>query len=193
VSSRLLKSTPTITRTQAEEFQVVETLPTRSGSGHVSASQAAGRPSIQEQRRVRELQDGCVLGRSVALVPIGDHVRERRRNQRDLGLGEERERVQRQVEFGGDGLIDVRIAAGVGPMLPRSAGHHVWELLGSSDQAASPKTIQQPTATPQHDQLESLERLGRLREQGVLTDAEFEAQKAELLRPGQHGRHDWRR
>jgi membrane protein YdbS with pleckstrin-like domain len=36
-------------------------------------------------------------------------------------------------------------------------------------------------ATPQADALSALERLGKLRESGVLSDAEFEAKKRELL------------
>lgn len=43
------------------------------------------------------------------------------------------------------------------------------------------------------DALEQLERLGRLRDQGVLTDAEFEAKKAEILNPTRRGPRDWRR
>lgn len=44
------------------------------------------------------------------------------------------------------------------------------------------------------DALEQLERPGRLRDQGVLTDAEFEAQKAQLLKRDAHTRpRDWRR
>src|SRR4051794_28875983 len=38
-----------------------------------------------------------------------------------------------------------------------------------------------PVAAPQGDKLDTLRKLGELREAGVLTDAEFEAKKAEIL------------
>jgi hypothetical protein len=46
-------------------------------------------------------------------------------------------------------------------------------------QAAAPPAP--PAAAPAADPIEQLERLGELRDKGVLTDAEFEAQKAKLL------------
>jgi Short C-terminal domain len=36
-------------------------------------------------------------------------------------------------------------------------------------------------AAPQTDMVEQLERLGKLKEQGILTDAEFEVQKQKIL------------
>ena len=45
------------------------------------------------------------------------------------------------------------------------------------DQAPPP----QPAAAPAPDKLEQLQKLGELRASGVLTDAEFEAQKAKIL------------
>ena len=38
-----------------------------------------------------------------------------------------------------------------------------------------------PAAAPADDMIEQLQKLGQLRDSGVLTDAEFEAQKAKLL------------
>jgi len=43
-------------------------------------------------------------------------------------------------------------------------------------QAAPP-----PAATPTESKLDQLQQLGELKQQGVLTDAEFEAQKARIL------------
>ncbi|MFE7505538.1 SHOCT domain-containing protein [Promicromonospora sp. NPDC057488] len=40
---------------------------------------------------------------------------------------------------------------------------------------------QQPAASGSEDVIAQLERLGKLRDEGVLTDAEFSAQKARLL------------
>ena len=44
------------------------------------------------------------------------------------------------------------------------------------DQAPPP-----PAAAPEPDKLEQLQKLGELKASGVLTDAEFEAQKAKIL------------
>jgi hypothetical protein len=38
-----------------------------------------------------------------------------------------------------------------------------------------------PAAAPQADMVDQLERLGKLKEQGILTDAEFEVQKQKIL------------
>jgi Short C-terminal domain len=47
-----------------------------------------------------------------------------------------------------------------------------------SDQAPPPA---QPAAAPEADPLEQLQKLGELKAAGVLTEAEFEAQKAKIL------------
>lgn len=49
----------------------------------------------------------------------------------------------------------------------------------SAAPAATPAA--QPTASSSDDVVTQLERLGRLKEQGILTDAEFEAQKQKIL------------
>jgi len=46
------------------------------------------------------------------------------------------------------------------------------------DQAPPPPA---PAAAPEPDKLEQLQKLGELKASGVLTDAEFEAQKAKIL------------
>jgi hypothetical protein len=50
----------------------------------------------------------------------------------------------------------------------------------ASDQTSAPAPAAQPAA-PEADPLEQLKKLGELKEAGVLTDAEFEAQKAKIL------------
>ena len=47
----------------------------------------------------------------------------------------------------------------------------------------APTTPPPPSPPPTADLLDQLERLGRLRDSGVLTEDEFQAQKAGLLRP----------
>jgi len=52
-------------------------------------------------------------------------------------------------------------------------------------QYAQPQQIAEPApvaATPARDPMEALKQLGELKAAGVLTDAEFEAKKAELLK-----------
>lgn len=53
------------------------------------------------------------------------------------------------------------------------------EPLDDSDQAYLETQADAPAAEP--DYLEQLERLGKLKEQGIITDEEFAAKKAEIL------------
>jgi hypothetical protein len=47
--------------------------------------------------------------------------------------------------------------------------------------AAPPPPPPAPAAASADDQIEQLERLAKLKEQGILTDAEFAAEKAKIL------------
>lgn len=55
------------------------------------------------------------------------------------------------------------------------------EAEGGSTRIAPPPQAAPPLPTDVPDTIEQLTRLGALRESGVLTQAEFEAQKAKLL------------
>jgi membrane protease subunit (stomatin/prohibitin family) len=48
-------------------------------------------------------------------------------------------------------------------------------------QQAQQQAAPAPAAAPQADMVDQLERLGKLKEQGILTDAEFEVQKQKIL------------
>jgi hypothetical protein len=48
-------------------------------------------------------------------------------------------------------------------------------------QYAAPPPAPAPAVADSDDLIEKLQKLGQLRDQGILTDAEFEAQKAKLL------------
>jgi hypothetical protein len=48
-------------------------------------------------------------------------------------------------------------------------------------QQQAPPPQQAPAAAPAADPLEQLKELGELRAQGILTEAEFESQKAKIL------------
>jgi putative oligomerization/nucleic acid binding protein len=53
----------------------------------------------------------------------------------------------------------------------------IAELEAQQAQQAAPA----PAAAPQTDMVEQLEKLARLKDQGILTDAEFEVQKQKIL------------
>ncbi|HEY7197419.1 MAG TPA: SHOCT domain-containing protein [Gaiellaceae bacterium] len=54
-----------------------------------------------------------------------------------------------------------------------------WGEQGYYDEPPPPEPA--PQAAPEPDKLEQLKQLGELKASGVLTDAEFEAQKAKIL------------
>lgn len=83
------------------------------------------------------------------------------------------------------GLTKVEIK-GAGVSLTLKAVGRKDELVRALNQRrqAPPNIAAEPAAAPQiEDPVALLEKLGRLREQGVLTEAEFAAKKAELLDP----------
>lgn len=55
------------------------------------------------------------------------------------------------------------------------------EYARAQQQAAPPPPPPQPQASGGVDRLEALKQLGELKAQGVLTEAEFEAEKARIL------------
>ena len=56
-----------------------------------------------------------------------------------------------------------------------------WQDQAAADQYAAEQAAPPPPAPAQDDTLERLKELGELKNSGVLTDAEFEAQKAKIL------------
>ena len=56
-----------------------------------------------------------------------------------------------------------------------------WQDQAAADQYAAEQAAPPPPAPAQDDTLERLKELGELKASGVLTDAEFEAQKAKIL------------
>jgi len=60
-----------------------------------------------------------------------------------------------------------------------------WQEQAEAEQQQAAAAYQPPPAEPQgtsqDDKLEQLKQLGELKTAGVLTDAEFEAQKAQIL------------
>jgi hypothetical protein len=65
----------------------------------------------------------------------------------------------------------------------RWAAQEQQSYAPQQDEAPPPAPVQAAPAAADNDLIAQLERLGQLRSSGVLTDAEFEAQKARLLAP----------
>jgi hypothetical protein len=63
----------------------------------------------------------------------------------------------------------------------RQAGRWAEQDAAQQAQAAPPPPAPAPAGSSMDDKLAQLKDLGALKEQGVLTDAEFEAQKARIL------------
>jgi hypothetical protein len=59
--------------------------------------------------------------------------------------------------------------------------HEAYQQQQYQQQYAQPAPPPPAAAPSQDDLIEKLQQLGQLRDQGILTDAEFEAQKAKLL------------
>jgi hypothetical protein len=59
--------------------------------------------------------------------------------------------------------------------------HEMYQQQQYQQQYAPPPQAPPPQASGSDDLIEKLQQLGQLRDQGILTDAEFEAQKAKLL------------
>ena len=79
----------------------------------------------------------------------------------------------------------VFVANGRGGVVDEFRLDEVVRVVGSipvpAPLQAGPADLRPPTAAPGPDALAQLQRLGELRNSGVLSDAEFEAKKAELL------------
>jgi hypothetical protein len=77
-------------------------------------------------------------------------------------------------------------ATAVSNRVPRRQGER-WAARRPQEYAqpyAAPPAAAQPPAAPAgdtNDRIAALRQLGKLRDQGVLTDAEFEAEKARIL------------
>lgn len=54
-----------------------------------------------------------------------------------------------------------------------------WDQQAQEQQAAAPQPA--PAASSTDDQIEQLEKLGQLQQQGILTPEEFAAKKAQIL------------
>jgi hypothetical protein len=78
------------------------------------------------------------------------------------------------------------VVAGTATAVSNRVSRRQSERWAAEDQSAyaQPQYVEQapmPAAAPAPDPIEQLAKLGQLRDSGVLTEAEFEAQKAKIL------------
>jgi hypothetical protein len=78
------------------------------------------------------------------------------------------------------GIARTAVIAGTATAVSNRVSRRQSERWAQEDQPADGGYEQQP-AEPAPDPLEQLKQLGELKAQGVLTEAEFEAQKAKIL------------
>jgi Short C-terminal domain len=80
------------------------------------------------------------------------------------------------------GVARVAVVAGTATAVSNRVSRRQGERWAQQDAAAGPPPpAAAPAAPAQDDTLEQLKQLGELKDSGVLTDAEFEAQKAKIL------------
>ena len=79
------------------------------------------------------------------------------------------------------GVARTAVIAGTATAVSNRVSRRQAERWSAEDQQDYDQAPPPPAAAPEPDKLEQLQRLGELKASGVLTDAEFEAQKAKIL------------
>ena len=79
------------------------------------------------------------------------------------------------------GVARTAVVAGTATAVSNRVSRRQAERWSQDDQQAYEEQAPAAPAAPAPDPLEQLKQLGELKAQGVLTDAEFEAQKAKIL------------
>ncbi len=80
------------------------------------------------------------------------------------------------------GVARVAVVAGTATAVSNRVSRRQASRWAEQDAAAAPPPPEAAPAAPaQDDKLEQLKQLGELKDSGVLTEAEFEAQKAKIL------------
>ena len=80
------------------------------------------------------------------------------------------------------GVARTAVIAGTAPAVSNRVSRRQAERWYGDEQQGQPTEAAAPAAAaPAADPLEQLKQLGELKASGVLTDAEFEAQKAKIL------------
>lgn len=81
------------------------------------------------------------------------------------------------------GIARTAVIAGTATAVSNRVSRRQGERWAEQDAAyyEEPPAQAAPAQAPQADMMEQLKQLGELKESGVLTEAEFEAQKAKIL------------
>ena len=79
------------------------------------------------------------------------------------------------------GVARTAVVAGTATAVSNRVSRRQAERWSAQDEQQYQEEAPPPAAPAQPDKLEQLKQLGELKESGVLTDAEFEAQKAKIL------------
>jgi Short C-terminal domain len=79
------------------------------------------------------------------------------------------------------GVARTAVIAGTATAVSNRVSRRQAERWSQEDQGQYQEPAPAPAAAPAADPLEELKKLGELKAAGVLTDAEFEAQKAKIL------------
>ncbi len=80
------------------------------------------------------------------------------------------------------GAARVAVVAGTATAVSNRVSRRQGERWAEQDAAAAPPPPEAAPAAPaEDDKFEQLKQLGELKDSGVLTEAEFEAQKAKIL------------
>jgi hypothetical protein len=79
------------------------------------------------------------------------------------------------------GVARTAVIAGTATAVSNRVSRRQADRWAAEDQAQYQEPAPAPAAAPAADPLEELKKLGELKAAGVLTDAEFEAQKAKIL------------
>jgi membrane protease subunit (stomatin/prohibitin family) len=81
------------------------------------------------------------------------------------------------------GVARVAVISGTATAVSNRVSRRQADRWSQEDQAQGQQQYQEPApaAAPAADPLDQLKQLGELKASGVLTDAEFEAQKAKIL------------
>jgi hypothetical protein len=79
------------------------------------------------------------------------------------------------------GIARTAVIAGTATAVSNRVSRRQAERWSQEDQGQYQEPAPAPAAAPAADPLEQLKQLGELKAAGVLTEAEFEAQKAKIL------------
>ena len=79
-------------------------------------------------------------------------------------------------------ILRTAAVVGTATVVSGAVSHHQQEKYAAQDAAAQPEYVQAPAAAPaEPDITTELTQLAQLHTQGILTDEEFAAKKAQLL------------